>query len=506
MPKKGTASLFDLIQSLDKAEKRYFKLYAGSKGADANMIYLKLFDAVEQQKEYNEREIVKQIQPPSKKQFSTTKRYLHDLILHSLRDQRSRFTVAAELRTLLDWSEILFDKMLYKQCRNMLVKAKKLAYKYELYNFIAAIIDQEYKIAFREYDTDAFNSLQEQEARAAELISGQNRYRNRSVSFWKMQMKMGAARKAKDISDISDAINDPILKNEKSVSGFYSKRYLYNSYFLYHLIRGDQKKCFEFSKKSVDMYLHQPHHIRQSAEYFLGQLNNLLIACANRRMFPEMNFYIRKLKEVSLGLKGNANPITAFFYRYHELNYYINTGAFSEGIPVAGEIGEQMKKYERFLSPLQKATLWMGIAQISFGNGNYRQALSWLNHIHKLGELEVRKDILVLTKIFYLMLSYEMGDKPLSTYLQRNAKNYMSTRNRLYKLEKVMLHFFSKVILKARSKNERAQAFRVLKDKLTGLNTDPLEKNAFDDFDYLSWVESKIEGRPLAEIVKEKIA
>ncbi len=36
------------------------------------------------------------------------------------------------------------------------------------------------------------------------------------------------------------------------------------------------------------------------------------------------------------------------------------------------------------------------------------------------------------------------------------------------------------------------------------LKTDPYEKGAFEYFDFISWLESKIENRPFAEIIKEK--
>ena len=505
MPKIGADTLFELIHSLDKAEKRHFKLYAGSR-TEGEAIYLKLFDAIDAQKSHNEKEVIGIVKPPSFRQFSRTKKYLYELILSSVQGLRSRHTVSMEIRSLLDWAEILFDKMLYRQCQKVLNKAKEIAKKYDLYNSILEILTLEYKIAFREYNNKQLLSLQKQEQQALQLLSNTNQYMNKAVSIWDKHLTLGAARKSSDLKEMNEIMNDPILRNEDRALSFYAKRSLLNTHFIYHLTRGDQEECYHLSKRSVQLYLQNPRHIRHSAEYFLGQLNNLLISCAYLKKYAEMPKLMEKLKELSSQLKGKANPVTAFFYRYHALNYYIYTGNFSEGVAEAAEIGESMKKYERFLTPLQKATLWLGIAQVFFGNGNYKQALAWLNNIRNMNELEVRKDVMALTKMFFLIINYEIGDRTIANYLQRQAKYYLSSRKRMYKLEEVLLHFFKTIIPKAAHTTERTKAFVNLRNELLKLSQYPLEKNAFDDFDYISWAESKIEGKSYASLIKRKSA
>ena len=47
-------------------------------------------------------------------------------------------------------------------------------------------------------------------------------------------------------------------------------------------------------------------------------------------------------------------------------------------------------------------------------------------------------------------------------------------------------------------------AFTELHAELLPLTNDPYEKNAFAYFDIMSWLESKIHGKPFAVIIKEK--
>jgi len=47
-------------------------------------------------------------------------------------------------------------------------------------------------------------------------------------------------------------------------------------------------------------------------------------------------------------------------------------------------------------------------------------------------------------------------------------------------------------------------AFADLLDHLIPLTTNPYEKRAFVYFDIISWLESKIQNRPVKEVIREK--
>ena len=80
MPKIPTEDLFLLIQSLSKAEKRYFKFYASIGSANPNNIYIQLFDAIEPMKKNNEQTLFKKIPQLNPRQLSNQKKYLRELI------------------------------------------------------------------------------------------------------------------------------------------------------------------------------------------------------------------------------------------------------------------------------------------------------------------------------------------------------------------------------------------------------------------------------------------
>ena len=60
--------------------------------------------------------------------------------------------------------------------------------------------------------------------------------------------------------------------------------------------------------------------------------------------------------------------------------------------------------------------------------------------------------------------------------------------------------------LRTRNMDELRSVFTTFRDALMPLADDPLERGVFDQFDALSWAESKATGRPLNEVVMERAA
>ena len=158
---KATDDLFQLIKSLDQSEKRYFKVFATMhiKGSDDNK-YVKLFDAIDNQDEYSESEIRKQFANEKfLNQLHVAKNYLYNTILKSLRLYYSEKSKLNELMDTLRDVQILYDKSLFRQCIKHLEKAKKIAYAYEKYAQILAILDWEKTLA----RTNAYTGTDEKE-------------------------------------------------------------------------------------------------------------------------------------------------------------------------------------------------------------------------------------------------------------------------------------------------------------------------------------------------------
>jgi hypothetical protein len=61
MSNRSADILFQLICSLEKAEKRHFKLYIKRSSSNENLKIIQLFDAMDKQKEYDEKLILENL-------------------------------------------------------------------------------------------------------------------------------------------------------------------------------------------------------------------------------------------------------------------------------------------------------------------------------------------------------------------------------------------------------------------------------------------------------------
>jgi len=77
MPKRSTDELFQLIKSLEKSEKRNFKLYINRSGGNEDLKIVQLFDALDKMAEYDEDVLLRKNTSIKKQQLSNLKAHLY---------------------------------------------------------------------------------------------------------------------------------------------------------------------------------------------------------------------------------------------------------------------------------------------------------------------------------------------------------------------------------------------------------------------------------------------
>ncbi len=126
MPNRSTDPLFQLIKSLEKSEKRNFKLYATRNSSSEELISIQLFDALDKMDTYDEGVLLSKNDRIKKQQLSNLKAHLYKQILSSLRLINDNF-IDISLHEQMDYARILYNKGLYHQSLKVLDKLKEQA-------------------------------------------------------------------------------------------------------------------------------------------------------------------------------------------------------------------------------------------------------------------------------------------------------------------------------------------------------------------------------------------
>ncbi len=146
MPSRSNDTLLQLIHSLQKGEKRNFKLYMTRNSGNDDLKAIQLFDALDKMSEYDENILLKKLNSLKKDQLANRKAHLYRQILASLRLLESNDNIDIELHEQLDYARILYNKGLYLQSLKILDRTKENARQHHQLSFLVQVLFLEKKI------------------------------------------------------------------------------------------------------------------------------------------------------------------------------------------------------------------------------------------------------------------------------------------------------------------------------------------------------------------------
>ena len=85
----------------------------------------------------------------------------------------------------------------------------------------------------------------------------------------------------------------------------------------------------------------------------------------------------------------------------------------------------------------------------------------------------------------------------------KSTLRYLSNRNKLNKFELITLNYMRKLI-NSNIDDDKMFIFNEWKKELNAISDDILEIKAYEYFDFMSWLESKLGKKSFAEVVKDK--
>ena len=504
---KATEDLYLLIQSLNRMEKRYFKMFYSSQIRGEINNYMKVFDAIEKQKVYNESLLLKQFKNETfVKQFSVVKNYLHSLILKSLRVYYHDSSNNIKLRELLTDIEILFNRSLLDQCKKKIEKGKQLAAKLEKYTIMLELLNWEYKLmAERFYMGNTEEDIQMIFSLKSDILNKLTNlnyfdFLSADIFFAGNHYELRSKEGKQKIQKLQERLNECDNVEKQSLEAML--KYRMGAYHFYSMIK-ENERAYLWIKEIVDLLENNPFKIEEDSYFYIASLENLINAQLNLKKYKEQEVYIKKLENMMTYSPHHLNEIKLYLYN-KSLQSDIVKGLFKEGSKRVLEIENYLTENSGIIDSQIKMVFYFNISHLYFGNKEYSKALFWLNKILNESEAFCRIDIYSFSMLFNLIIHYELNNEELLFYRIKSTYRFLLKKNRLFEFESAILSFIRKKALKIKNSKDLTQAFKALKEKLIEIKKDKLEREFLEEFDFVSWLESKIENRPFKEIVREK--
>lgn len=506
MSKPQSEELFDLIKSMSASEKRYFKMHGLEGKGDSK--YGKLFEHIDSQGEINSGEKISYITPG---QLPNLKANLYKKILQSLRRFHFSTSIDTQIREMIDYAHLLFNRSQYKQCANQLKKAKALAQKSDNPELLLVILKWQKNVVLHTANGDSRNLVKgiiEEAREVNQRINNINKFTNIQLELNALYQQIGFIRNVKDHERVQFIFQSsmPNLKEENlSVNEKFS---LYSLYINYFFFIQDFDRGYLYAKKWIALF-DNPILIRTKLESYIQALNSLMIAQSRLGLYREFAQTKRRFRKIrfmhNVVFTENINN-KLFKYSYvHEFNGLFMQGHFTEGVRMFERIKPDLEAhYYDALDAHSRLIMFYKIACLYTGDSNFSEALYWLNRIINSESADLREDVHGFARILSLICHYELGNQDVIDYYVRSTYRFLLKKKNLQLYQKSILNFLRRLGSVKLSNEEIINRFQILRTQLLPLESNPYEKRAFIYFDIISWLESKIENRPVQDIIREK--
>ncbi len=496
--KTPSNELFELVRSLNPQEKKYFKQYYNYKGNDDH--YSVIFDAVSAQGTYDEARLKRALEPSASRNLKQLKSQLYERILQCLRHLHSGKTVQGKIRELMDQAEVLLHKKQFQACLKITEKARKMAVACESFSYAYELAELKERTMQRMGNTKWLEENQpvffEDQNELLDQLKNHNRYRKAASHFVNVTTRKGHVRDKKLAAEYKQIISDPLWKKESSARSVRARSIFYTVNAAYHYYSNDNKKSFAWLLKLKKLIDEHPALKDRDFQLYLFTINNMLNTGMGSLPFENMVAEVGSLKDLKPYSHAEHADVLIRYYG-SLMRMFIVYARYPEAIESVKEAEAWLKENNKY-SPSKPHSLiaLINIAILWFCNGEYRKCLASLNQALNFEEQDTLQDRHSFARIFNLIVHFELGNEELLPHITLSTYRYLYKRNRLYKLETLVLDFIRRKAPLLGQGKERVEAFRELKNNIIKITSkDPFEKQALSYFDFLSWIDSKIEGR-----------
>lgn len=502
---KKKEQLWYLVKSLNKSEKRYFKLLASLHSGDK--VYLKLFDDIDKLNEARYESVyAKHVDKTNPGQGLTLKkRYLSEQIMRSLRLYNEERSITMRIQTMLNDIEILYNKRLGEYCLRTIEKAKALAENFEKYGLLVQVLDWERKLKFILDETPrAEEKISADEKNA--LIKKLNIFQleqlfSKALEFKKKYGFMRGSQQAILKKEISA---NPLLTDEKNCLSKRALFYFYYTHTLSNWMLQDHVEAYKYSKKMSVL----SSDVLDKEDFFNGILEHssscicLGFFDETLKLLAEAEKFVQKNPEIQY----RQTRIRLFYYKanYSIISYNL-MGEQTMLLKTLLWSEEELQNNKELLSSEMKMVLFSGLFDGYFALGQLDHAWKYLNELTQSMRKTTRKDVFdgaQFTNIFYW---FEAGEYEVLKSVLQSAYRYFRLHNTdgKYAIELKVVNAF----MKCSDFNQEKKRMQIYKTIAHDLYQSISHSNSYNKFMepyqfYYLYAESKLQGITFHERAK----
>ncbi len=486
-------ALFSLIKSLNRSEKRQFKLYVNRLQINADAKFLLLFEALDKLEEYDENIILKK-KITTKQQLSNLKAHLYKQILISLRMNPSQQNDRMQMREQFDFATILYQKGLHKQSLKILDKAKTQALELDEKAIAYDILELE-KIIESQFITRSISGRADQLIQQSEELSLQNlqasKLSNLSLKLYSTLLENGYAKTEDEIEKITHLFEKETKDIDLKKLKFKEKLWFYKANVWLSMLTQNTDSALEFAKKWVELFYENHLRIQSHPVWFIKGNTYLLKILYLKKNSEEFKIWYDKLESVSTILPQNDNVEALWFVNKFnsKLNYFFINPKDNISPFLIKDILREIKLHQHKIDNHHILVLYLKIAAYYFLNKDWDNSYEYCQKIIN-SESTIQEDLYFYTLVLIMMNLYDSGnDQELDTYSYKTHQFCKKMKNSNIITRKISLFFIE---LNDLFPHEKVKSFRDLYQFLDDADNQELLRRNANYINLRRWMEDKI--------------
>jgi hypothetical protein len=452
--------------------------------------YIRLFDAIEHQKEYDEEKIKSQFKKETFiSHLPSEKHYLYQQVLDSLNAFHKNRTFLTRFCNTLMTVETLYNKGLFEQCKRIIKKAKVEAYETEKFSTLKLLVRWEILLYIKDEDVVNLYKSFDEELRILEMIRIQSVLMR--IAF-KIQVEMYKGKVAPSFTKAVEAELRTHYPPPKEVNSFWARYYYYSSMGLIYSIQDKAKERLVCYHAINDLMQQEKAFIVDLPHIYHTNINNLVNLMLTMEKYDEVMPLVReqrsfmqtyRIKNPALSKKILINTWES------ELLLLYKKGVYEVGSAVIKRIEPELKKISLTFSPSMFDLLFM-MAVISFSDDDHRSAIKWLNKIlNTEREMNIRIELRINTRLLYLVVLHEKEDLFFDNQYQ-SVKRFLSQEKKHQGAMRILeiIRLIADTKPTEQKRKRMRQLYKQIRADSKKISADSIDRQ----FDFVEWIESKL--------------
>lgn len=504
--KPTSGFLWQLIHSLDSSEKLFFKRnFLPDKSA---RLYIRLFDAIARQKEYDETALLEKFHPAiSKKNIATQKHYLQKQIGEALVRYDAKKDPTHELYGSIQLIRIYRKKGLFAEAYAVWEKAMQKARKSESFALLQLLKTEFEKMVIMSH---AHSGYDEMLAMFKKNVITYGEYAG-LITLRDIYMESLLLRKKSHLSQddtLKERIRILLQRVEQTDAATQDHSFWYNNY--YAMSRATLLYLLNDTAGSLVLLINQFEEWKRNKQYIA----------------THGEFYIELLYMINYAgiLNGSYNYVSAVFsdelndaitnktqrayfeaIKFLSLNkIYNKTARYDEVKKLVDFMKSGHKRSEPSLNAELNSTVNFSLGVASFALEQYEDALYFTRRAITGFPEGTREEQVAVGQLLLLLIAWNIGNPRIFESQYRATYTYFYKRKKKQVFETVLVQCLHRTFFMPDQKKRTAE-FKKTVQQLEENEQLPIQQRAFSIFNFPGWLHSKILRIAYRQYVEKKV-